>query len=673
MFSLVAAIFAVGALAGGAERSDLRIARPDSLIQRYPNGIVETPALFGIPAVGHGASISGEVVYSIPQDLDGCDPIDQTQAHKLWPQSGIVILLVDRGNCTFVTKVQHAQDAGAHACIVVDNKDEPGLPYMADDGKGGVITIPSLLIHKDDGQAIKDVLLQDIVVEVTLSWNMPSPDNRVEWSLWTSSDDQASVGFKSQFGTVVRALGDHAVFQPHYSFIKGEDNGCFPNDGSQPCGNQCTNQGRYCAMDPERDMESGLDGAHVVRENVRQMCVFQVANATGEPAKWWDYVVKFQVDCTVNKEVSWTEQCARTSMTAVGLVADDVMACVVDAGDVGDDSGVNVMMEAEMELYSELGAIVFFLPTVLVNDVPYRGGLSCSSPETSQCGVLKTICAGYADDTEPDACSTDPGCEIGEKWDNCKQCNGRGQDFCGLCYSATDPRWVDPSVGGTDECGACMATTDPSWNKSCMGCDGVTPNGPDRDFCGNCYPAGDARFVSPEKGGIDECAKCMATDSPLWNKSCMGCDGETVNGPDRDFCGNCYPAGDPRIVTAAEGITDACGKCLKKTDPQVNMTCLGCDGLPNGPARDACGRCLAEGDPERVEIGSNCPADKLNNKVTVIPVWSIILIAAVSVIIIGLGVYCYMRKKQNAMREDIDSLLKEYLPLDASSIQQETR
>jgi hypothetical protein len=63
-----------------------------------------------------------------------------------------VVVLLDRGNhCTFVQKVQHAQDAAASAAIIVDNdptEEGDGLPVMANDGNGNNILIPSILISK---------------------------------------------------------------------------------------------------------------------------------------------------------------------------------------------------------------------------------------------------------------------------------------------------------------------------------------------------------------------------------------------------------------------------------------------------------------------------------------------------------------------------------------------
>ncbi len=62
------------------------------------------------------------------------------------------IAVIDRGDCLFVEKVKHAQEAGAVAAIIVHN--EPGPPP----GLGGSdpsITIPSVRVTKKDGKKIK--------------------------------------------------------------------------------------------------------------------------------------------------------------------------------------------------------------------------------------------------------------------------------------------------------------------------------------------------------------------------------------------------------------------------------------------------------------------------------------------------------------------------------------
>ncbi|MEE8522785.1 MAG: M36 family metallopeptidase, partial [Thermoanaerobaculia bacterium] len=77
---------------------------------------------------------------------DACEPLIGFTAGN--------IALVDRGVCAFVTKVRNAQNVGATAVIVTN--DRPGDPItMGDDGTGGDIVIGSVMVSDVDGATIK--------------------------------------------------------------------------------------------------------------------------------------------------------------------------------------------------------------------------------------------------------------------------------------------------------------------------------------------------------------------------------------------------------------------------------------------------------------------------------------------------------------------------------------
>ena len=52
--------------------------------------------------------------------------------------------MIDRGSCLFVDKVQHAQDKGAIAVVIVDS--EEGNPPSILGGQSDTISIPSVRI-----------------------------------------------------------------------------------------------------------------------------------------------------------------------------------------------------------------------------------------------------------------------------------------------------------------------------------------------------------------------------------------------------------------------------------------------------------------------------------------------------------------------------------------------
>lgn len=64
-------------------------------------------------------------------------------------QMATKIVIVQRGQCSFVTKVRNAERAGASLLVVADHQQEDiQNVIMGDDGTGTGIRIPSMLIGK---------------------------------------------------------------------------------------------------------------------------------------------------------------------------------------------------------------------------------------------------------------------------------------------------------------------------------------------------------------------------------------------------------------------------------------------------------------------------------------------------------------------------------------------
>jgi len=139
-------------------------------------------------------------------------------------------------------------------------------------------------------------------------------------------------------------------------------------------------------------------------------------------------------------------------------------------------------------------------------------------------------------------------------------------------------------------------------------------------------------------------------------------------------------------ICGGQGL-DLCGTCAQPKDPNYNKACAGCDGVPNsgkkldlcnvcgGPGRDACGNCFSAGDPRRVnnsdtpgacQPGAANSGDSSNNAATVSP-GIVVVIVLVLIAVVGVAVFFYMRHRQNALKQDIDALLKQYLPMGETS------
>jgi extracellular elastinolytic metalloproteinase len=100
------------------------------------------------------------------------------------------IVIVDRGECTFVTKVRNIEKMGVKMAIIVDDKEENTEDLiMADDGTGHSVNIPSFIIRKKEGDLIKEEAAKKDkkTIYVKAELEMVHPDNRVEYELWYSS------------------------------------------------------------------------------------------------------------------------------------------------------------------------------------------------------------------------------------------------------------------------------------------------------------------------------------------------------------------------------------------------------------------------------------------------------------------------------------------------------
>jgi hypothetical protein len=55
-----------------------------------------------------------------------------------------------------------------------------------------------------------------------------------------------------------------------------------------------------------------------VVQNLYQICVFKIANETGKPWLWWDYVHDFALRCPM-KDKKYTPECAHDVIKSLGM------------------------------------------------------------------------------------------------------------------------------------------------------------------------------------------------------------------------------------------------------------------------------------------------------------------------------------------------------------------
>jgi minor extracellular serine protease Vpr len=145
--------------AGNSGPGDSTVESPGSSPKVITAGASTNPHFVGIPVSVAGQGTIGAALgdfenfdppvtadYTVTTPANGCTAITTSLTGK--------IALIDRGVCTFTTKIRNAQNAGAVGVLVVNNS--AGDPTaMGHDGTDPFPTIPAAMVGKAEGNAMK--------------------------------------------------------------------------------------------------------------------------------------------------------------------------------------------------------------------------------------------------------------------------------------------------------------------------------------------------------------------------------------------------------------------------------------------------------------------------------------------------------------------------------------
>jgi hypothetical protein len=378
--------------------AQIHIMSPKSLIDEFPaehGNIYGTTATFGTPY--YGERVKGRVRYGTPKtDHHHCTE----QGYDIEDLSGkeemLRIVMVDRGECTFVTKVRIAQEyKNANGVIVVDNTnmDAKDIAHiiMADDGWGGGerVKIPSILISSAQGEKIKKAIRNGEEVIVELAWDIPT-SNVVAIDFWMSSGNREAMKFLSEFKEYVDTLKHQVQFTPHFHIFalpQNLNNLCFDSSG------------QYCAPAPEGS--TSVTGAQVLAEDVRQLCIWEKTKETDPhppPGQeflggtfspgYWSYIRDFYEFCPINDEVG-----SNTPSTFGQTCSTRVMEGVRHLDKAVIDQCYN--SNAEMYLQKQRENVAWSPLALRINGWRYAGPLDSIT-------VMKAVCSGFI--TPPPEC-----------------------------------------------------------------------------------------------------------------------------------------------------------------------------------------------------------------------------------------------------------------------------
>jgi PKD repeat protein len=142
---------------GASLGNNLVVNSPSGVAGAYPSAVAGFgPGLPAEPLTGDLVAVVDDVAPA----GDGCNGILNAGA------IAGKYALVDRGNCTFVVKVEAMQAAGAIGVIVVNN--QPGNPTSMG-GTSGLVTIPAVMVSDALGAQLRQALQAGNTVNITLA------------------------------------------------------------------------------------------------------------------------------------------------------------------------------------------------------------------------------------------------------------------------------------------------------------------------------------------------------------------------------------------------------------------------------------------------------------------------------------------------------------------------
>jgi hypothetical protein len=163
-----------------------------NLVWDGPNVTAEVPTtLYGStmdlemtapPAVAGHYAAAGAIFGEVPHDpVSFAGDIELVNTGSATPTDGCGPLIaftpgniafIDRGTCEFGVKALNAQDAGASAAIIANDRDGTVLVNMAGGVVGDQVTIPLVAIGQNDGNAIRSALPGSGIVTLQARWGM---------------------------------------------------------------------------------------------------------------------------------------------------------------------------------------------------------------------------------------------------------------------------------------------------------------------------------------------------------------------------------------------------------------------------------------------------------------------------------------------------------------------
>ena len=284
-------------------------------------------------------------------------------------KSDFPIVIIKRGNCSFVTKARNAQISGAGMLIIVNNDNENiHNLIMSDDGTGNDINIPVGMISMNDGNKILDYVKNNPYKKITCEVEFDNFDEDIDLEFFFSSHEEKAYILIMNISDYFYQFGDSISFIPRYVTFQDPKYNKSNNDNFE----FCFSKGKYCHFPKSGSIAKSYDV--VLIEDLRQKCVY-LKYGNQNLNYYFDYMNCFYKECYLNEE--FNIDCSDICLEKVGIKSKSIDKCVADSFGVkkiitkNDYNNENSIFKEDYSIISKYGLKYF--PTITLNSIPIEG------------------------------------------------------------------------------------------------------------------------------------------------------------------------------------------------------------------------------------------------------------------------------------------------------------
>jgi hypothetical protein len=229
------------------------------------------------------------------------------------------IIMVDRGECSFVEKTRFIQEAGGQIALIVNHvQDYDSIFSITDDGTGEDIKITTILIPEVEGEILKEYIKKGEELILNINYKLEEVEKTSSVRLFFNPADM----------NVYKLLKDMSLFyntryfkfNPIYSFDLSKDDDEFKNYLISQ--NRCMCNNKYCE---DFELVEGRKGTEILQEAIRQKCIFLVSNnqdndelfgmQDNKLSLYFSYMNEFHDSCA--RHSNFTTQCSEDTLKKI--------------------------------------------------------------------------------------------------------------------------------------------------------------------------------------------------------------------------------------------------------------------------------------------------------------------------------------------------------------------